>query len=84
MGRAAPSTICKSFGQLEYGANETEAIAALLHDTMEDCGGVKRLRDIERKFGKKMATIIEGCTDADQTRNPPWRERKENYIAYLK
>jgi len=38
---------------LEYGANETEAIAALLHDAVEDCGGAKRLRDIERKFGKK-------------------------------
>ena len=42
---------------LEYGANETEAIAALLHDAVEDCGGAKRLRDIERKFGKKVARI---------------------------
>ena len=33
---------------MEYGANETEAIAALLHDAVEDCGGAKRLRDIER------------------------------------
>ena len=42
---------------LEYGANETEAIAALLHDAVEDCGGAKRLRDIERKFGKAVAKI---------------------------
>jgi len=36
---------------LEYGANETEAIGALLHDTVEDCGGAERLRDIREKFG---------------------------------
>ncbi len=69
---------------LEYSANETEAIAALLHDAVEDCGGAKRLRDIERKFGKKVARIVEGCTDTFQTPKPPWRERKENYIAHLK
>ena len=69
---------------MEYGANETEAIAALLHDAVEDCGGAKRLRDIERKFGKKVARIVEGCTDTDQTPKPPWRKRKENYIAHLK
>jgi len=40
---------------MEYGANETEAIGALLHDAVEDCGGAKRLRDIERKFGKDVA-----------------------------
>src|SRR5919198_4593277 len=69
---------------MEYGANETEAIAALLHDAVEDCGGAKRLRDIERKFGKPVAKIVDGCTDIDQTPKPPWRERKENYIAHLK
>src|SRR5712671_3311231 len=50
---------------LEYGANETEAIAALLHDAVEDCGGAKRLRDIARKFGDDVAKIVEGCTDTD-------------------
>jgi len=69
---------------LEYSANETEAIAALLHDAVEDCGGAKRLRDIERKFGKKVARIVEGCTDTFRTPKPPWRERKEIYIAHLK
>jgi len=48
---------------MEYGVNETEAIAALLHDAVEDCGGVKRLRDIERKFGKAVAKIVDGCTE---------------------
>jgi (p)ppGpp synthase/HD superfamily hydrolase len=68
---------------LEYGADETEAIGALLHDAVEDCGGAKRLRDIERKFGKAAARIVDGCTDTDQIPKPPWRERKEKYIAHL-
>ena len=69
---------------LEYGANETEAIAALLHDAVEDCGGAKRLFDIERRFGKRVARIVAGCTDTDQTPKPPWRQRKEAYLAHLK
>src|SRR5881392_4345588 len=69
---------------LEYGANETEAIAALLHDAVEDCGGAKRLRDIERKFGKKVAKIVQGCTDTDQTPKPPWLERKKAYVAHVR
>jgi (p)ppGpp synthase/HD superfamily hydrolase len=68
---------------MEYGANETEAIAALLHDAVEDCGGAKRLRDIERKFGKDVAKIVEGCTDTDQTPKPPWLERKKAYVAHV-
>jgi (p)ppGpp synthase/HD superfamily hydrolase len=69
---------------LEYGANNTEAIGALLHDAVEDCGGEKRLRDIERKFGKPVARIVAGCTDTMQIPKPPWRERKEQYITHLK
>ena len=69
---------------MEYGGNETEAIGALLHDAVEDCGGKKRLRDIERKFGKAVAKIVDGCTDTYETPKPPWRERKEAYIAHLK
>jgi (p)ppGpp synthase/HD superfamily hydrolase len=69
---------------MEYGGNETEAIAALLHDAVEDCGGAKRLRDIERKFGKKVATIVEGCTDTDQTPKPPWLERKKAYLEHVR
>jgi len=69
---------------MEYGANETEAIAALLHDAVEDCGGVERQREIEEKFGPEVGEIVAGCTDSDQTPKPPWRERKEKYIAHLK
>jgi (p)ppGpp synthase/HD superfamily hydrolase len=69
---------------LEYGADETESIGALLHDVVEDCGGAPRLHEIERKFGKAVAKIVEGCTDTDETPKPPWRERKEKYIAHLR
>jgi (p)ppGpp synthase/HD superfamily hydrolase len=69
---------------MEYGATETEAIGALLHDAVEDCGGAKRLRDIERKFGKAVAKIVDGCTDTDQTPKPPWLIRKKAYIAHLR
>ena len=69
---------------LEYGANETEAIGALLHDTVEDCGGAERLRDVRKRFGDDVARIVNGCTDTDQTPKPPWLERKKAYLAHLK
>jgi (p)ppGpp synthase/HD superfamily hydrolase len=69
---------------MDYGANEIEAIGALLHDTVEDCGGADRLRDIRKKFGNEVAHIVDGCTDTDQTPKPPWLERKKAYIAHLK
>jgi (p)ppGpp synthase/HD superfamily hydrolase len=69
---------------MEYGASETEAIAALLHDAVEDCGGPERQREIEEKFGQEVGKIVAGCTDTDQAPKPPWRERKENYITHLK
>ncbi len=68
----------------EYGANETEAIGALLHDAVEDCGGPERQREIDEIFGKEVGAIVAGCTDTDETSKPPWRERKERYIAHLK
>src|SRR5881392_3517013 len=52
---------------LEYGANETEAIGALLHDTVEDCGGAERLREIREKFGDNVARIVDGWTDSELT-----------------
>ena len=69
---------------LEYGASETEAISALLHDTVEDCGGADRLRDIREKFGDDVAGIVDGCTDTYETPKPPWLERKRAYIEHLK
>ncbi|MFZ0863648.1 MAG: HD domain-containing protein [Candidatus Sulfotelmatobacter sp.] len=69
---------------LEAGGDEDLAIAALLHDVVEDCGGAHMLKEVRRRFGKRVATIVEGCTDADTDPKPPWRERKETYIRRLK
>lgn len=68
---------------LEYGANEDEAIAALLHDAVEDQGGVATREEIRRRFGDNVTAIVDGCTDADTTPKPPWRQRKEEYIAHI-
>src|SRR5438045_8077969 len=61
---------------IEYGANETEAIGALLHDTVEDCGGAERLRDIREEFGADVAKIADGCTDSYEKPKPTSLKRK--------
>ena len=69
---------------LEAGGDEDLAIAALLHDVVEDCGGAPMLREVRRRFGKRVAHVVEGCTDTDQDPKPPWRQRKETYIKRLR
>ena len=69
---------------LEDGGSEDEAIAALLHDAVEDQGGVERLADIERRFGPVVARIVDGCSDTDVTPKPPWPERKQAYLEHLR
>jgi len=68
---------------LEYGGNETEAIAALLHDAPEDCGGRPMLETIGVMFGDAVAEIVEACTDTMEEPKPAWRPRKEAYVAHL-
>ena len=65
---------------LEHGGDEDAAIAALLHDAVEDQGGRPRLGEIRRKFGARVARIVDGCTDAYTVPKPPWRERKLKYL----
>jgi len=67
----------------EYGGNEDQVIAALLHDVVEDQGGLQRLDEIRASFGESVAQIVMGCTDAHATPKPPWRERKQAYIDHL-
>jgi len=69
---------------LEFGGDEDMAIAALLHDVVEDCGGAPMLKEVKRRFGSRVAKIVDGCTDSDRDPKPPWRERKETYIRHLK
>jgi (p)ppGpp synthase/HD superfamily hydrolase len=71
---------------MEYGADEDEAIGALLHDAAEDGGGEARLAEIRARFGDVVADIVLGCSDslAEHPEDKlPWRERKENYLAHL-
>ena len=68
---------------LEDGGSEDEAIAALLHDAIEDAGGDPIRQAIRHKFGDKVAAIVEGCTDTDQSPKPPWLERKKQYLEHL-
>jgi hypothetical protein len=67
----------------EAGGDEDQAIAALLHDAVEDQGGQPTLERIRRRFGERVAAIVEACTDADKVPKPPWRERKEAHLARL-
>jgi (p)ppGpp synthase/HD superfamily hydrolase len=68
---------------IEADGTESEAIAALLHDTAEDQGGQETLDEIRRKFGDEVADIVEECSDTVVTPKPPWRERKQRYIDHL-
>ena len=70
---------------LEYGGDQDQAIAGLMHDVIEDCGEAHRAR-VRALFGDRVADIVEGCTDGVPDaagEKPPWRARKEAYIAHL-
>jgi (p)ppGpp synthase/HD superfamily hydrolase len=67
---------------LEFGGDEDQAIAGLLHDAIED-QGAEQGPVIEARFGPRVAAIVRGCTDVDSLPKPPWQVRKEAYIAHL-
>lgn len=69
---------------LEAGGDEDMAIAALLHDVVEDCGGMPRLREVRKMFGPRVAKIVEGCTDSFGEPKRPWMERKKDYLREVK
>ena len=72
---------------LERGGDEDEAIAALLHDAPEDCGGHPILEQIRQQFGDRVADIVHGCSDsleADPLAKEAWRPRKEQYHAHVR
>ena len=66
---------------LQNGADEDQAIAALLHDAIEDQDVTAA--EIAGRFGSRVAEMVEHCTDAQGPNKPAWRERKEAYIASL-
>ena len=67
---------------LEHGGDEDQAIAAMLHDAVEDQGAHQE-PVIAARFGPRVARIVRGCTDADTLPKPPWHERKRAYLDHL-
>ncbi len=68
---------------MEHEGDEDQAIAALLHDAVEDQGGLPTLESIKRQFGERVAGIVVGCTDAYAQPKPPWKGRKSAYLTKL-
>jgi (p)ppGpp synthase/HD superfamily hydrolase len=75
---------------LEHGGTEDQAIAGLLHDAAEDgpdnvpgLDGEMILAAIAERFGNDVADIVRACSDTTVHPKPPWRERKEQYLAHL-
>ena len=70
------------------GGDEDEAIAALLHDALEDEPGHISREDIQRQFGGRVLAIVEASTDTPRSHTggakPPWRQRKEAYLAHAR
>lgn len=69
---------------LTYGGNEDEAIAALLHDSVEDHSDAVSFTTLAERFGNRVAAIVESCSDTSVSPKPPWKPRKERYIEHLR
>src|SRR5207237_9374531 len=81
------SLVMGESGYIPFAVTEDMVIAALLHDAVEDEGGLPRLRDIEAKFGEEVANIVKGCTDSfevDSEKELRWKVRKSSYIERLR
>lgn len=68
---------------IEHGADEDQAIAALLHDAVEDQGGQPTAERIRAQFGTRVADLVLALSDTITSPKPPWRDRKERYLAHL-
>lgn len=72
---------------LEAGGDEDQAIAALLHDAVEDQGGLSTLDTIRHLFGDRVASTVDSCSDStesDPAKKASWRGRKEKYLEHLR
>ncbi len=66
---------------LDYGGDEDQAIAGLLHDVVEDQGGKKMFAEITSRYGQDVADMVKACTDAQTVPKPAWRKRKQRAVA---
>ena len=64
----------------EFGGSEEQVAAALLHDTVEDCGGLPVLERIREQFGDRVADYVWQCSDSHEAPKPPWQDRKEEHV----
>lgn len=74
-------------GHVPFLVTEDMVVAALLHDAVEDHGGLPRMKDVELNFGADVAHMVEGLSDSfveDSRNKKPWRERKEAYVDRLR
>lgn len=72
---------------LEANGDEDLAIAGLLHDAVEDCGGLPRLDDVRQRFGDRVAAVVLGCSDAtgaESKKQQDYWERKRSYLDHLR
>jgi (p)ppGpp synthase/HD superfamily hydrolase len=72
---------------IEAGGDEDQAIAGLLHDAVEDAGGMARADDIRARFGDRVTEIVIACsdsTDEEWKRVTPYGERKRLYLDRIK
>ena len=69
---------------MEAGGDEDLCIAALLHDAVEDQGGLETLEVIRKQYGERVASIVDSCSDAYTNPKPAWKKRKETYLSHLK
>lgn len=69
---------------LEDGGDEDEAVAAMLHDSVEDGGGQQLLDRITQRFGSRVGAIVEACSDSVEDEDDErWIERKRRYLEHL-
>jgi (p)ppGpp synthase/HD superfamily hydrolase len=81
------SLVMGETGHAGVPVTEDMVIAALLHDAVEDQGGMPRLKDIDRNFGPDVARMVEGLSDSlsdDPRYKKPWLERKQAYVKRLR
>jgi (p)ppGpp synthase/HD superfamily hydrolase len=80
------SLVLGESGWVSFAVTEDILIGALLHDAVEDEGGLPRLQDIEANFGPAVARIVEGLSDSfevDSDKKPSWESRKKAYVERL-
>ena len=68
----------------DWRLDAVSVACGMLHDVVEDCGGMPRLREIRKQFGARVAKIVEGCTDSFTDEKAPWVERKKYYLHEVK